>query len=155
MDACNAGLPCSIFQTNVNIFAMRSIFRVPKMLLLAIYDEVIQYQMESKNMYSVLYQIRSEMFASLSIHFNLQCTDPRCSDIRHQKRHNAQWHDGPVRLTARVIAYLNEHCSRPQPSLWGSQMFRFPIGPPSQGGMLFCPRARHLKVNKLRRKMKH
>ena len=53
MDACNAGLPCSIFQTNVKILAMRSIFRVPKMLLFAIYDEVIQYQMESKNMYSV------------------------------------------------------------------------------------------------------
>ena len=107
------------------------------------------------------------MFASLSIHFNLQCTDPSKAEIlryiSNQKRHNTQCQSimGPVsysKPSARVTAYLNEHCSQPQPSLCSAQMFRFPISSPSLRGMLFFPRLgrpHNLKVNKLGRKMKH
>ena len=52
MDSLTRGVPVTR-----QYFAIRSTFH--KMLLFAIYDEVMQYQMKSKNLFSVLYQIRS------------------------------------------------------------------------------------------------
>ena len=52
MDSLTRGVP-----VKRQYFAICSTFH--KMLLFAINDEVMQYQMKSKNLFSVLYQIRS------------------------------------------------------------------------------------------------
>ena len=108
MDSLTRGVP-----VKRQYFAICSTFH--KMLLFAINDEVMQYQMKSKNLFSVLYQIRSQMLASLSIHFNLQCnvdTDiySRISAIKRDVTHNgkALW----ARLILRVTGLISMNIVR-------------------------------------------
>ena len=81
---------------------------------------------------SVLYPIADLRcsFASLSIHFNLQCTDPSEAEIlryiSNQKRHNTQWpeHYGPAPshtqslvpgsplISMNIVRSLSSDCAR-------------------------------------------
>ena len=95
---------------NVNI--LRFVQHFTKCCSLLLNDEVMQYQMKSKSLSSVLYQIRSQMLAPLSIHFNLQCSGPSQRYTQKSAIKRDVTHNGKARLNTRVTALISMNIVR-------------------------------------------